>query len=119
MHRLLERLDGAASTIVPLAYLTGLLLGTMSYFTGVTLDAGLAVGVALALGAELHAFLEQRRCRSLWAAYNRASDLDVRERLAGQLKAHIAILAALVMFSAVNATAFCCGDVAPGAGLPS
>jgi uncharacterized membrane protein YdfJ with MMPL/SSD domain len=79
MHRLLERLDAAASTIVPLAYLTGLLLGTMSYFAGVTLDAGLAVGVALALAAELHAFLEQRRCRALWAAYNRAGDLDVRE----------------------------------------
>jgi len=120
MHRLLERLDGAASTIVPLAYLTGLLLGTMSYFTGVTLDAGLAVGVALALAAELHAFLEQRRCRSLWAAYNRASDLDVRERLAGQLKAHIAILAALVMFSAVNATAFAAETWHPAPGfLPS
>jgi hypothetical protein len=68
MHRLLERLDGAASTIVPLAYLTGLLLGTMSYFAGVTLDAGLAVGVALALAVELHSFLEQRRVRAAAAA---------------------------------------------------
>ena len=64
MHRLLERLDGAASTIVPLAYLAGLLLGAMSYFAGVTLDAGLAVGVALALAVELHSFLEQRRVRA-------------------------------------------------------
>lgn len=117
MHRLLERLDGAASTIVPLAYLTGLLLGTMSYFAGVTLDAGLAVGMALALAAELHAFLEQRRCRALWAAYNRAGDLGVRERLASQLKAHIAILAALVTFSAVNATAIAAETWHPAPGF--
>lgn len=117
MHRFLERLDGAASTIVPVAYLAGLALGTMAYFTGVTLDAGLAVGVALALAAELHSFLEQRRCRALWASYNRASDDDVRERLAGQIKAHVAILAALVAFSAVNATAFAAETWHPAPGF--
>lgn len=117
MHRFLERLDGAASTIVPVAYLAGLALGTMAYFTGVTLDAGLAVGVALALAAELHSFLEQRRCRALWASYNRASDEDVRDRLAGQIKAHVAILAALVAFSAVNATAFAAETWHPAPGF--
>lgn len=117
MHRFLERLDSAASTIVPVAYLTGLLLGTMAYFAGVTLDAGLAVGVALALAAELHSFLEQRRCRALWAACNRASDDDVRERLAGQLRTHIIILAALVTFSAVNATAFAAETWHPAPGF--
>ncbi|HEV2460221.1 MAG TPA: hypothetical protein VGS80_17835 [Ktedonobacterales bacterium] len=117
MHRLLERLDGAASTVVPVAYLAGLALGTMAYFTGVTLNAGLAVGVALALAAELHAFLEQRRCRALWAAYSRSRDEDVREHLSRQLKAHAAILAALVLFSAVNATAFAAETWHPAAGF--
>src|SRR5258706_7115696 len=41
----------------------------MSYFAGVTLDAGLAVGVALALAVELHSFLEQRRVRAAAAAW--------------------------------------------------
>lgn len=106
MHRTLERLDAAASTIVPLAYLAGLMLGTMAYFTGVTLNLGLAVGVALAIAAECHAFLEQRRCRALYSMYGRMTDADQRQRLAGQLRLHVGILAALVAFSAVNATAF-------------
>src|SRR5579859_6760447 len=117
MHRLLERLDSAASTIVPVAYLAGLLLGTMSYFAGITLDAGLAVGIALALAAELHSFLEQRRCRALWASLGRTTDKDARTHLSGQLKAHIVILAALVAFSAVNATAFAAETWHPAAGF--
>lgn len=118
--RFLERLDAAASTLVPVAYLLGLLLGTMSYFAGLTLDAGLAVGVALAIAAELHSFLEQRRVRALWSAAARASDLEVRERIATQLRGHIAILTALVAFSAVNATAFAAETWHPAAGfLPS
>jgi hypothetical protein len=40
----------------------------MSYFAGVTLDAGRAVGVAPALAVELHSFLEQRRVRAAAAA---------------------------------------------------
>lgn len=117
MHKLLERLDSAASTIVPLAYLAGLMLGTMSYFAGIVLDFGLAVGIALAIAAELHAFLEQRRVRALWAAWQRATDYEARERLQGQVTAHIAILTALVAFSAVNATAFAAETWHPAPGF--
>lgn len=114
MHRLLERLDGAASTIVPLAYLCGLMIGTMAYFTGITLNLGLAVGLSLAVAAELHSFLEQRRVRALWATWARARrDLAART----QLQLHVAILGALVLFSAVNATAFIAETWTPAHGF--
>lgn len=115
--RWLEKLDDAASTIVPVAYLVGLLLGTMSYFAGLTLDFGVAVGVALAFAAELHSFLEQRRVRALWAQAGRARDAETQERLARQLRAHVVILCALVAFSAVNATAFAAETWTPAPGF--
>lgn len=86
MHRMLERLDGAASTLVPLLYLSGLALGTIVYFTDARIGALLAVGVSLALAAECHAFLAQRRVRALWALYTRRGlDEDAREALRTQL----------------------------------
>ena len=106
MHRLLERLDGAASTIVPLAYLAGMLLGTAAYFSGLVLDAGVAVGVALACAVELHGFLEQRRVRALWGAYSRTPDGEARDRVFGELRAHAVILGALVLFQAYNSLQF-------------
>jgi hypothetical protein len=107
MHRFLERLDGAASTLVPLLYLAGLMLGTMAYFTGISLDAGLAVGVALATAAEVHAFLEQRRTRAAHAILARTPlDDPRREQLVNDLRLHIGILAALVVFSTYNSIAF-------------
>lgn len=124
MHRLLERLDSAASTIVPLLYLAGLALGTASYFAGVTLEgenAGLAVGAALALAAELHSFLQQRRVRATWSQLQRLPD-DLehgpeRDALATQLKVNAGILAALLAFSAFNATAFVAATWRPAPGF--
>lgn len=107
MHRFLERLDSAAATVVPLLYLVGLMLGTMAYFTGVTLDAGLAVGMALACAAEVHAFLEQRRTRAAWGVLQRTPDDDPRrDSLSANLRLHVGILAALVVFSTYNSIAF-------------
>lgn len=107
MHRLLERLDNGAAQIVPLLYLAGLMLGAASYFAGVTLDAGLAVGSALAIAAELHSFLQQRRLRASYAQLQRlADDAPEREATLRQVWANGWILAALLAFSAYNATAF-------------
>jgi hypothetical protein len=106
MHRILERLDGAASTIVPLAYLAGMMLGTAAYFSGLVLDASVAVGLALAVAVELHGFLEQRRVRALWAAYGRMPESEARDQLFGQLRAHVGILAGLVAFQAYNSLQF-------------
>lgn len=108
MHRVLERLDAAGSTLVPLLYLAGLTLGTLSYFTGVTADLGvLAVGIGLAGAAELHSFLQQRRVRASWALVSRVSKDDPRRvELLGQLRVNVAILVALVAFSSFNAIAF-------------
>jgi hypothetical protein len=109
MHRTLERLDGAASTIVPLAYLAGMMLGTAAYFSGVVLDAGLAVGLALAVdvAVELHGFLEQRRVRALWANYSRTQNEEQWARVAPtELHAHAGILAGLVLFQAYNSLQF-------------
>lgn len=121
MHRLLERLDNAASTLVPLLYLAGLALGTIVYFTDAHIGALLAVGVSLALAAEIHSFLAQRRVRALWALYTRRGlDEDAREQLARQLWVQGAILAGLVAFSAYNATAFVASTWQPAPGwLPA
>lgn len=107
MHRFLERLDAAASTVVPLLYLAGLMLGTLSYFANVQLGFTLAVGIALAFAAELHSFLALRRCRAIFGQLTRTTtDPDTRERLAAQLRVHVAILGALVAFSTFNSVAF-------------
>lgn len=121
MHRMLERLDGAASTLVPLLYLSGLALGTIVYFTDAHIGALLAVGVSLALAAECHAFLAQRRVRALWALYTRRGlDEDAREALRTQLWVQGSILAGLVAFSAYNATAFVASTWTPAPGwLPA
>lgn len=118
MHRALERLDGAASTVVPLLYLAGLMLGTFAYFTDVRPAAGLwIVGASLAFAAELHSFLAQRRCRALWGQYSRlTADTEARERILGQFRANLAILAALVVFSAFNSVAYVASTWAPAPG---
>lgn len=121
MNRLLERLDGAASTLVPLLYLLGLALGTVVYFTNAHIGALLAVGVSLALAAEVHSFLAQRRVRALWGLYTRRGlDEDAREALRTQLWVQGSILAGLVGFSAYNATAFVASTWTPAPGwLPA
>lgn len=121
MERLLERLDGAFSTIVPLLYLVGLAAGTLAYFTDIRLGFTLTVGVCLALAAEVHSFLQQRRLRSLWAVFTRPNlDEDTRESLVKQLWVQGGILAGLVAFSAYNATAFVASTWTPAPGwLPA
>ncbi|HEU5343160.1 MAG TPA: helix-turn-helix transcriptional regulator [Ktedonobacterales bacterium] len=118
LHRLLERLDEAASTLVPLLYLAGLMLGATAYFAGVTLDAGLAVGVALAAAAELHSFLQQRRLRATWAHFQRLpDDAPEREQVWQRVQVNAAILAALLAFSAFNAIAFAAETWRPAPGF--
>jgi hypothetical protein len=117
MHNLLARLDNAASTLVPLLYLVGLLLGTMAYFTGVTLDFGLAVGVALSIAAEVHSFLEQRRVRATWGRLARTTDLDQKAAIRAELLAHGFILTALILFSTYNSIAFVTSTWTPAAGF--
>jgi hypothetical protein len=107
MHRLLERIDGAAATLVPLAYLAGMLIGTAAYFSGVVLEAGVAVGLALAFAVEVHGFLAQRRMRATWGQLARLSrDDPERERLTAQLRANVVVLAALILLSMYNGAAF-------------
>lgn len=121
MHRALERLDTAASTIVPLLYLAGLMAGTLSYFADVQLGFVLTVGIALAFAAELHSFLALRRCRAIFAQFTRAAlGSEQRERLAVQMRVHVAILGALVAFSTWNSIAFVASTWTPARGwLPA
>lgn len=108
MRRLLERLDEIGSTIVPLAYLAGLFLGTASYFTGYRgWSVVLAVGIGLALGSEVHSFLQQRRARAAFAEYRRIRKAggdasDARE----VFRFNAGLLAALVAFQCFTATMF-------------
>lgn len=123
MHKLLERLDDSASTFVPVVYLVALSLGTAAYFSGVILDAGAAVGITLALAAEVHAFLEQRRVRASFAAWriasqNAATGADRQPWHAdAQLRLHGGILLALVAFSTYNSIAFTAATWRPSAGF--
>lgn len=107
MHRVLERLDRQMTVLVPLVYLAGLFLATAAYFSGLVLDATVAVGVALAFAAEVHSFLEQRRVRLTWSALSKLAEDDAkREQLVTQLRLHVALLAGLVLFSIGNGIAF-------------
>src|SRR5262249_39597445 len=106
MYRTLQRLDASAATIVPLLYLAGLALGTAAYFSGVTLDAQLSVGWALAFAAGLHAFLQQRRCRALYGRWRRATDEAARAAQGRAFRDATLILAVLMAFSAFNAINF-------------
>ena len=118
MHRLLERLDSGASTLVPLLYLLGLALGAAAYFSGVIVDAGIAVGIGLACAAELHSFLAQRRIRATWGQFQREQiGTPERERLAGQLWTNGLILAALLLFSTYNSIAFVAETWRPAPGF--
>src|SRR5260221_497472 len=107
MHRLLEKLDGAASTLVPLAYLAGMLIGTAAYFSGVVLEAGVAVGIALAIAVEMHGFLAQRRLRATWSHLaSVAADDPQRASLTAQLRANVVVLGILIVLSMYNGAAF-------------
>lgn len=107
MHKLLERLDASTSTLVPLLYLAGLMLGAISYFAGITLNLGLAVGIALATAAELHSFLQQRRVRATYARLQRLADTDTEyEIVQRQFKVNTWLLVGLLAFSGINAIAF-------------
>ena len=118
MHRILEKLDSLASTLVPLLYLAGLALGAAAYFSGVVPDAGAGVGIGLATAAELHSFLQQRRLRAAWGAFQREAPGTVeRDRLAGQLWVHGGILAALLLFSTYNSIAFVAETWRPAPGF--
>jgi hypothetical protein len=104
--RILEKLDGVLSGLVPILYLLGLALGTAAYFTGVTRDFGLAVG-ALACAAECHLFLQQRRVRRRLGDLSRASEQHPRRpQLARAFWGHVAVLLFLVAFSTYNSVAF-------------
>lgn len=108
MRRLLERLDEIGSTIVPLAYLCGLFLGTASYFTGYRgWSVVLAVGIGLALGSEVHSFLQQRRARAAFAEYRRIRKAGGDAADAQEVfRFNALLLAALVAFQCFTATMF-------------
>lgn len=118
MHRLLERLDGMASTIVPLAYLAALFLGTAAYFGGAVLNYGAAVGLALACASELHSFLASRRARAAYGALARVSKDDAQyETLRGAVRANVAILAALLAFQEFTSIGYTVETFTPAQGF--
>lgn len=108
MHRLLEKFDRSATTLVPLSYLVGMMVGTAAYFTGTVVNAQLAVGIALAVAAECHSFLVQRRVRLTWSQLAKLPDDDAtkRQQLVTQLRLQVGILSFLVALSVFNGIAF-------------
>ncbi len=121
MHRLLERLDGIASTIVPLAYLSALFIASAMFFSGAVLNLGVAVGISLAAASELHSFLAQRRARAAYASLVRTDQTDERyDTLKAQARANFWILAALLAFQEFTSLGFTVETFHPAPGfLPS
>ena len=101
MEKMLERIEGAARFLVPLAYMVGLIGGTMFYFTD---GAGnlsrflLDVGAALAIAVELHSFLTQRRVLVAWTQVRKAHDPASEDEAWRDLKLYGGWLAALLTF---------------------
>lgn len=117
MHRILERLDALTSSLVPLLYLAGLMLGSIAYFAGLTLNYELAVGLALASALELHSFLQQRRARAAYTQLQRLADTDPEyEQARHQFRVNAWLLVALLSFSAVTAIAYAAETWTPAPG---
>lgn len=110
MHRFLERFARALSAGVVFVYLTGMALGTASFFAGVRVEpAILAVGIALAAAVEVHSFLEQRQLRAAWQRWRtlpRDVDPEVRAGARAQYRVHLGLTVLLVAFSMFSATGF-------------
>lgn len=118
MHRVLERLDALGGTLVPLAYLAGLLLGTMTYFAGSASLSPWVVAVGLAVGSELHAFLQQRRARAAWADYQRLTDADTGKGAARKhFRTQAYILAGLIAFQCFTGIGYAASNWHPAGPL--
>jgi hypothetical protein len=116
MTRVFAWLDELFSFIVPLAYLAGLIGGSVAYFGGYAPSAGAAVGTALGFAFEVHSWLQQRRVRTLFGSRSRLPLKDPRRAaLQRQLKVQSAMLLALVLFSVWNANLFLAGVWHPAA----
>jgi hypothetical protein len=116
MTRVFQWLDEAFSLLVPLAYLVGLVGGSVAYFGGYAPSAAGAGGTALGFAVEVHSWLQQRRVRSLYASLARLPAKDQRRAaVEGQLKGQRAMLLALALFSVWNANLFLAGIWHPAA----
>ncbi len=121
MHRLLSRIDEAASTAVVLIYLSAMGLATGIYFVGHSFAwaPGLALYIAFGLAAavEVHSFLAQRRARKLYAQLHASGIEDVayeeRDRLGRLYGLALAATVGLVSFSVVNELAFWANQMHP------
>jgi len=119
VHRIFDAIDGALSAVVPLLYLIGVAAGMLAYFSGILVQFDVAVGVCLAVAAECHAYLTQRRMRMARARLNRAT---VRDEAYGQPEAIYThqrnILIALIAFSTYNSVQFVASTWHPSGWLP-
>jgi hypothetical protein len=119
IHRIFDAIDSTLSAFVPLLYLIGLAAGTLAYFSGLIVDFNVAVGVCLAIAAECHSYLVQRRMRMARARLNRTA---VSDSAYGQLEAQYArqrnILIVLLAFSVYNSIQFVASTWTPTGWLP-
>lgn len=88
------------------------------FFSGAILNFGVAVGISLATASELHAFLAQRRARAAYAALARVSrEGDRYDTLRAQVRANVAILAALLLFQEFTSLGFTVETFHPAPGF--
>lgn len=119
IHRVFDALDSLLSALVPVLYLLGLAFGTLAYFSGLVVEFDVAVGVCLAVAAEFHSYLVQRRMRMARARLNRATVADAAYgSLEAQYTRQRNILIALLAFSVYNSVQFVASTWTPTGWLP-
>ena len=107
MSRCFQWLDDVLSQIVPIAYLVGMVAGTVAYFGGYIPSAPVAVATCVGLAAECHYWLQQRRIRGLYGTLYRLKHSDPkRDVLARNFKIQLGILILLGLFSAFSSNMF-------------
>ncbi len=120
MEKLLERVEGGARQIVPLAYMLGLIVGTAYYFTDGAGDLGkyaLYVGVVLAIATELHSFLLQRRILVAWTQLRKAHDAASEDEAKRDLWVYGGWLVVLLAFQIFTAIMYRASSWHPSAAL--
>ncbi len=119
IQRIFDHVDNVLSAIVPLLYLIGLAAGTLAYFSGLIVDFNVAVGVCLAVAAECHSYLVQRRMRMARARLNRVKVSDeAYAQLEAQYTRQRNILIVLLLFSVYNSVQFVASTWTPTGWLP-
>lgn len=115
MQRFLERWESGIRQLIPLAYLAGLLAGTVAVFSGFTIGGRVATGILVGIAIELHTFFLERQTRADYALWR----AEQTKAAGGRLKASIYPLAVMLVLQGACSVVFTAETYHPtGTALP-